>query len=850
MKKMYRVQDIVSDALLTFAFVFCLLWGAFASLQYRFPVGTMALYVALISAVWIVILRLPTVALVAASLFLIGTIVFLLPMLREPERWRTLFADWNAYGWWVWQVTQSSMPAPPAGYLVRSLLLMCAGSALVVGLMVRVRVHPAVFLLLGGGLFFAQEAFLHDLFTPAFFLFLVCLTLYTVRHVYIARLRRVQSAAPPLHFLAAAGPLCLLAAILAMVIPPGPGNIGQPVIDWAADQDFFWQLGGDTTQVSDFGVFTYAGLKKLDGSDELGGPLRQNRALVLYIKSEHPGYLKGHTYDTYTGRAWDVTADTMDPYQALETVDMDSMFSSRIVERGLPYDLVLPALPGYRPDSTMASSYQLLAGTVGQMLFQTQSGQGVLAPPLDSLFEQSERIVVDETGQPLTLQIFDAKPGAMARRTHEIIFWNMRTDTLFLPQRTLDLRITAPDEDLLVETTRSVLGDMTLPARQGKEFRYKADDYELDLTQDELGDLLRMSQPGMADWLWGGDGLGVGALEDALEYMRREANFAYRTQLQLPDALPERVKALAADITKDAATSYDKALALKTYLQTQFPYDTTVPATPKGRDFVDYFLFDLKSGYCTYYATAMTVMCRAIGLPARYVEGFVPSADRIQGLYYATGEQAHAWSEVYLDGFGWIPFDATASFDDDFSRSFFPGSFEPVEPETPDPKPTPSGSPLSPAPTATPAAAEPPGEVLSIPIWLWAVALGVLFLCALPVWHAHRRRRLQGGRLTRQSAAGMFRRIQRMVHHLGVPSGPNETALEWAGQADKVLGASGHITFTHMAELYSRLCYGPDMPDRADLKRLHGMCETLVNQWKPFMRPTKFAFLRHMLGRF
>ena len=65
-----------------------------------------------------------------------------------------------------------------------------------------------------------------------------------------------------------------------------------------------------------------------------------------------------------------------------------------------------------------------------------------------------------------------------------------------------------------------------------------------------------------------------------------------------------------------------------------------------------------KEGYCTYFASAMTVLCRMAGLPARYVEGFVaqPGAD---GFAYVTGKEAHAWTEVYFEGFGWVPFDPT-----------------------------------------------------------------------------------------------------------------------------------------------------------------------------------------------
>ncbi|HJR81261.1 MAG TPA: transglutaminase-like domain-containing protein, partial [Anaerolineales bacterium] len=83
--------------------------------------------------------------------------------------------------------------------------------------------------------------------------------------------------------------------------------------------------------------------------------------------------------------------------------------------------------------------------------------------------------------------------------------------------------------------------------------------------------------------------------------------------LNLPQSLPERVRQLAGEITKDELTAYDKAKAIEAYLRS-YPYDLEVPVPPEDQDVADYFLFDLKKGYCDYYATAMVVLARASGL--------------------------------------------------------------------------------------------------------------------------------------------------------------------------------------------------------------------------------------------
>ncbi|MGE5139143.1 MAG: transglutaminase domain-containing protein, partial [Rudaea sp.] len=91
--------------------------------------------------------------------------------------------------------------------------------------------------------------------------------------------------------------------------------------------------------------------------------------------------------------------------------------------------------------------------------------------------------------------------------------------------------------------------------------------------------------------------------------------------LALPSAIPGRVLSLARDLTAVSRTPYDRAEAIETYLR-DFPYTLDVPMPPPSRDVTDYFLFDLKRGYCDYYATAMVVLARASGLPARLVVGY------------------------------------------------------------------------------------------------------------------------------------------------------------------------------------------------------------------------------------
>ncbi len=131
--------------------------------------------------------------------------------------------------------------------------------------------------------------------------------------------------------------------------------------------------------------------------------------------------------------------------------------------------------------------------------------------------------------------------------------------------------------------------------------------------------------------------------------------------LHLPENLPPRVLALARDLTATEPTPYDRARAIERYLRT-IPYSLDVPLPPGDRDVVDYFLFDLRRGYCDYYATAMAILARAAGLPARVAVGYASGQfDVVTHTYTVTEADAHSWTQVYFPNYGWVDFEPTSS---------------------------------------------------------------------------------------------------------------------------------------------------------------------------------------------
>jgi hypothetical protein len=138
-----------------------------------------------------------------------------------------------------------------------------------------------------------------------------------------------------------------------------------------------------------------------------------------------------------------------------------------------------------------------------------------------------------------------------------------------------------------------------------------------------------------------------------------QAAYTDMRYLTLP-YVSERTAALAESVVEGAATDYDKAVRLEQFLLTDYPYDLTVEPLPPDRDAVDYFLFEQQAGYCSHFATAMAVMARQVGLPARVAAGYLPGyIDTLTGAHIVRRGDAHAWVEIYFQWHGWVAFDPT-----------------------------------------------------------------------------------------------------------------------------------------------------------------------------------------------
>ena len=174
-----------------------------------------------------------------------------------------------------------------------------------------------------------------------------------------------------------------------------------------------------------------------------------------------------------------------------------------------------------------------------------------------------------------------------------------------------------------------------------------------------------------------------------------------------------RILTLARQIVDEAQASnpYDKAKAIEAWLRKNITYNEAISAPPPNVDPVEWVLFDAREAYCTYYATAMIVMLRHLGIPARLAAGFSQGEyDADIGRYVVREREAHTWVELYFPDYGWIEFEPTAA-EAPYNREG--DDLAQPQQENADPQPTISPT-ASPTPTPTPPPTEAGREQIAV----------------------------------------------------------------------------------------------------------------------------------------
>jgi len=250
------------------------------------------------------------------------------------------------------------------------------------------------------------------------------------------------------------------------------------------------------------------------------------------------------------------------------------------------------------------------------------------------------------------------------------------------------------------------------------------------------------------------------------------------------------------------------------YLRSQIAYKNRIPTPPTGRDPVDWFLFEKKEGFCTYYASAEVILLRAAGIPARLAVGY-SQGERVENTFLVKLNDAHAWPEVYFPGIGWIEFEPTSNE---------PGITRLHEPDAPLEA---NSQPIVPTPPKQAVLRRLWQSLVDIPTG-WLAAAGIILLLALLA-------PLEGWLLNLhkppQALVTIQRRLYRLGHRWKLPCAGTLTPYEFSAaltaRLEPLAGRqqlSAIITSIRrdldwLTDLYVRSTYAEQPPSRLEQRR-------------------------------
>ena len=295
-----------------------------------------------------------------------------------------------------------------------------------------------------------------------------------------------------------------------------------------------------------------------------------------------------------------------------------------------------------------------------------------------------------------------------------------------------------------------------------------------------------------------------------------------RLYLQAPESVPDRVRHLAERLTAGAATPYDKALRIQNYLRETYPYKLDTPPPPAGRDAVDYFLFDAPGGFCSYYASAMAVMLRVVGVPARVVTGFAMGEfDFDRGAYRVPASAAHAWVEVYFPGYGWAEFEPTTAlspfqYRDDSARS-----------------------------STSSASATPPAREAELSMWDWLVRIvGALIVIAAFIWWRWPRR--APPRTPLDFADTAYWSIRVALARAGFAASSSTTPEEYLRDHAPGLTQRPRVweAITRATQLYEQALFSPQAPSVLHAQTVQRLWQSALPEWLPLWLAALWRRLR------
>jgi hypothetical protein len=541
-------------------------------------------------------------------------------------------------------------------------------------------------------------------------------------------------------------------------------------------------------------------------SFRLGGHLELSDDPVVLLQSAsgpmRPSYLAGQRYDDYDGHGWSTTVD-----ETFNDVGEDGQrYSSRL--------------------SFYTGQGVHLSPEVTNDRSQVEGDLSVIRPKGDLLFTLDTYLTADRrTNVQLSWRQFDNEAFSLPLERPDALPLDLQLIAALLSRGTYpaDAGADSPlplDPALAadIQSERDALAGRFLDVRwvAGPDGQIETlsvtgqapiyDDVEAVFSQEPVAEGDTYAVTGLASM----------ASPDQL----REAGTDYPTwvtqrYLELPETTTDRTRALASELAAGQPTPFDTAQTVETYVRSTITYNEEIEPPPDNQDVVDYVLFESQEGYCEYYASAMAVLLRAEGIPARVVGGYFPAPyDAEEGGHLYREKNAHLWVEAFFPGFGWIPFEPTANREELSYGDVAPPVEAPEQP-TPEPSvPTPIAEPTPiPPPPSEPPAQEPPTpapNILSDPARIasliglaLAAVLMVGVLATAVAWFA--------GLRGLSPVSSLYARALRAGKWLGVTPAPSLTPREYADRVGQVVpSAQGPARV--VADLYTQERYAGRRP--------------------------------------
>jgi transglutaminase-like putative cysteine protease len=475
------------------------------------------------------------------------------------------------------------------------------------------------------------------------YLFVVCLLvarLFVLEREQDWDHRSVQRFPPDSRLLPNAFRFALVVVLITCLLPTTSVKVASVAAAWdrisspvrVIGEEFARSVGGVPAKETNSGHF-FGPTQPFGGSTTIG------EESVLIVKAPFPIYLRARSYDVYTHEGWETSdAQMVSPELVPEQELKEEFQKSQEIELSIEVLFSLAAgepvyLGGYPVD--MSIDYQLEVPQSTSYRISVTGSEAELAVEAENL--------------PLDLR-------EAVSRLREM---NSASDGTLTES---DIRFALPEDVWVVSWESGVEGVEKVIVE-----RY------VPIAADTLS-VCTTGPISAGDSYQATVSVSTATESDLLTADTGYPGWILDRYLQLPDTMPSRVIDLAQELTKDIETPYEKAIAIRDYLRT-LEYTLDIEAPPNDTDGVDYFLFKLEKGYCQYFASAMTVLLRASGVPSRMVVGYGPGELMEQ---YGPGDMmahssrewqdsqdmfvvrnSHSWSEVFFPEYGWIPFEPT-----------------------------------------------------------------------------------------------------------------------------------------------------------------------------------------------